>query len=61
YYPGLSDPSEEWLLRTELALTVPLIDPIAMKLRVTNVNDSNPTPDVGNNKITTTLGLSLIF
>jgi len=61
YYPGLSDPSEEWLLRTELALTVPLIDPIAMKLRIANVNDSNPSPDVGNNKITTTLGLSLIF
>lgn len=61
YYPGLSDPSKEWLYRTEFALTVPLIDPIAMKLRVTNINDSNPTPDIGNNKVTTTLGLSLIF
>lgn len=61
YYPGIPEPREDWLYRTELYLTIPLWDPIAMKLRVTNVNDNNPTPDVGNNKVTTTLGLSLKF
>jgi hypothetical protein len=61
YYPGIPDPDEDWLYRTELYLTIPLFDPIAMKLRFTNVNDNNPTPDVGTNKATTTLGLSLRF
>jgi hypothetical protein len=61
YYPGIPDPREDWLYRTELYLTIPLFDPIAMKLRFTSVNDNNPTPDVGNNKTTTTLGLSLRF
>lgn len=61
YYPGIPNPGEDWLYRTELYFTMPLWDPIALKLRITNVNDNNPTPDVGNNKTTTTLGLSLKF
>ncbi len=61
YYPGIPEPREDWLYRTELYFTIPLFDPIALKLRFTNVNDNNPTPDVGNNKATTTLGLSLKF
>jgi len=61
YYPGIPDPGEDWLYRTELYLTVPLVDPLALKLRFANVNDNNPTPDVGTNKVTTTLGLSLKF
>ena len=61
YYPGIPNPREDWLYRTELYFTVPLFDPIALKLRFTNVNDNNPTPDVGTNKATTTLGLSLRF
>jgi hypothetical protein len=61
YYPGIPDPGENWLYRTELWFTVPLVDPLALKFRVTNVNDNNPTPDVGDNKLTTSLGLSLRF
>jgi hypothetical protein len=61
YYPSISDLGDDWLFRGDLELTVPLYEFIAMKIRVANVNDDNPSPDVGNNKFTTSLGLSLTF
>lgn len=61
YMPSLTDISNDWLFRWELDLTVPIWDPIAMRFRMRNVNDDNPTPDVGNNKFTTILGFSLNF
>jgi len=61
YLPGLRDPSEDWLWRTEVNFTVPLVDPLALKLKITYVNDDNPAPDVGDNKLTTSIGLALRF
>ena len=61
YMPKLSDPKENWLSRGVLDFTVPIFDPIALKLRLTNVNDKNPTPEVGNNKFTASLLVSLVF
>ena len=61
YMPGIQDPDENWLFRAELEFTIPITNSLGMKLRFGQVNDNNPTPDVGNNKFTTDLLLSFGF
>ena len=61
YMPGIPDVDENWLYRGELEFAVPITQLIALKLRFTEVSDNNPSPDVGNNKLTSTLLLSLGF
>jgi len=61
YMPKIKDPSDDWLFRTLLEFTVPVFDPIAVKFRLTNTNDNNPTPEVGDNKFTASLFFSLVF
>lgn len=61
YMPKITDPSDDWLFRALLDLTVPIFDPIAVKLRLTNTNDNNPTEEVGENKFVASLLLSLVF
>jgi len=61
YYPGIPNPRDEWLFRWEANLTIPLVDPLALRFRINQVNDNNPSPDVGSNKWTTTLGLAVRF
>lgn len=61
YMPSLSDFENDWLFRWNFEITVPIWDPIAMRFRMRNTNDSNPAPDVGNNKFTTIMGLTLQF
>ena len=61
YMPGIPDADKNWLSRGELEFSVPITQLISMKLRFTNVYDNNPSPDVGNNKLTSTLLLSLGF
>jgi len=55
YLPSFDGPVDDWLWRTELSLTVPLFDPLSLKFKITEVNDDNPTEDVGNNKLETSL------
>lgn len=61
YYPSLENFSEDWVLRSNLTLGVPLFDFFAVKLSFDLRNDSNPDPSVGNNKTTTKLLLGLDF
>jgi len=61
YMPGLSDPGDDFLLRFNIDVRMPIIDPVALLLRMTNVNDNNPAPGVGNNKLTTLMAISLDF
>jgi hypothetical protein len=61
YYPSIEELIDDWLFRGDLELTVPLYDFVAMKIRLAHVNDNNPSPDVGNNKFTALMGLSLTF
>jgi hypothetical protein len=61
YMPSITPFADDWLYRSFVDFTVPLFDPIALKLLLTNVNDDNPSPDVGNNKHTATMALSLEF
>ena len=61
YYPSLVNPSEDWIWRSNLNLTVPLLDFFSVKLVYDLVNDSNPDPSVGNNKTTTKLLFGVDF
>jgi hypothetical protein len=61
YLAGIPNPRDDWLFRWGANLTIPLVDPLALRFRITNVNDNNPAPDVGDNKFTTTLGLAVRF
>ena len=61
YLPGLQKPDENWLFRWDLWLTVPVWDPLALKLVMRDVFDNNPAPNVGNNKFVTTMGMTLEF
>ena len=61
YMPGITTADENWLFRTRFDLTVPIYDPLAIKLTITDTADNNPTPEVGNNKFTTLLGFSIVF
>ena len=61
YMPSIAPFADDWLFRSFIDFTVPLFDPLALKVLLTNVNDDNPSPDVGNNKFTATMALSLEF
>ena len=61
YMPSFENRDEEWLFRFDFDVKLPLVDPVALVFRVTEVNDNNPSPDVGTNKFTTLLALSVNF
>ncbi len=61
YYPGLQDISKNWLFRSELTLTARVTQTLSLSLRITDTLDNTPSPDVGDNKITSTLSLAFTF
>lgn len=61
YMPGIRDPSENWLLRYSASAEVPLSKALSLKTIMRQVNDDNPSPDVGNNKFTFDLYLTIRF
>jgi putative salt-induced outer membrane protein YdiY len=61
YYPSLEGFDTDWIMRASLNFTVPLFDFFSVKLAFDFINDSNPDPDVGNNKTTTKLLFGLDF
>ncbi len=61
YYPSLENSEQDWILRSNLNFSVPLFDFLSIKLAFSLINDSNPNPDVGNNKTTTKLLLGVDF
>jgi len=61
YMPGLDDTNRSWLLRAVGEFTIPIYAPLALRFRVTDENDNNPDPSVGDNKFTTTFALSFRF
>ena len=61
YYPSLANFDEDWILRSNLNFTVPLFDFLSVKLSINHTNDSNPNPEVGNNKTTTKLFFGVDF
>jgi len=61
YYPSLENPNNDWIFRSNINLTVPLFDFLSIKLAYNLINDSNPNPEVGNNKTTTKLLFGVDF
>jgi len=61
YYPSLENVGEDWVLRSNLTLGIPLFDFFSVKLSFDLKNDTNPDPSVGNNKTTTKMLFGLDF
>jgi hypothetical protein len=62
YYPSMEgDFAQDWIMRSNLTFTVPLLDFFSVKLAFDFINDSNPNPEVGNNKTTTKLLFGVDF
>ncbi len=61
YYPSVENAGEDWIFRSNVNFTVPLFDFLSIKLSVNHINDSNPNPNVGNNKTTTNLLFGVNF
>ncbi|PHS41684.1 MAG: hypothetical protein COB07_01155 [Sulfurovum sp.] len=61
YYPSLENMGEDWIFRSNLTFTVPLFDFLSVNLAYDFINDSNPDPEVGNNKTTTKLFFGFDF
>lgn len=52
---------EQWLFRSETHVDLPISELLALRFSLTDVADNNPTPDIGNNKITTNFALAMTF
>lgn len=61
YYPSLEHLAEDWVLRSNLTLGIPLFDFFSVKISFDLKNDSNPDPSVGNNKTSTKFLFGLDF
>ncbi len=61
FMPSIVDSYSSWLFRFNSSLAFPLSNLFALKLTLEDVDDNNPAPDIGNNKITTTFSLSFTF
>ena len=61
HMPSLMSPSDDWLSRMTFTVEFPLTSLMSLKLVYRVVNDDNPVPEVGNNKTTTDLYLSVHY
>lgn len=61
YMPSLKDPTEHWLARYQVSAEMPIGSALSLKLVAKQVNDDNPDPAIGNNKLTVDFYLSLRF
>ena len=61
YMPGIEDLTNNWLLRYSITAAIPLSKALSLKMVTRQVTDDNPSPEVGNNKLTFDLYLSILF
>ena len=61
YLPAVDNFTKDYLLRTEGALTAPLIDPISAKFVLRDEYSTPPAPGAKRNSLFLTLGLSLVW
>lgn len=61
YMPSIFHARAAWLFRFSASLTVPVTEMFALKFTLRDVDDNNPFPDIGNNKITTNFAFSFTF
>jgi hypothetical protein len=61
YLPAVDDFTGNYLLRSEAGLTLPVVDPIAVRLGILDEYDSTPAPDTDHNSLYFTSALSLLW
>lgn len=61
YMPSVLHERSAWLFRFNASLAIPLTELFAFKLTLEDIDDNNPFPDIGNNKVTTNFALSFTF
>ncbi len=61
YMPGIKDLTNNWLLRYSVTAAIPLSKALSLKTVARQVSDDNPSPEVGDNKFTFDLYLSIRF
>ena len=61
YMPSFTDPSTDWLSRMTFTVEIPISTMLSLKWVYRIVNDDNPVPEVGNNKTTTDIYLSINY
>jgi putative salt-induced outer membrane protein YdiY len=61
YLPSLDDPMDEYYLRGETGLLVPIVEQLAFKASLVDEYNSQPADDAVANSLTTLLGLSFVY
>jgi putative salt-induced outer membrane protein YdiY len=61
YLPSISDWANDYRLRGETALLVPIFEQLSLKASVIDEYNSQPADDAVSNSISTLLGLSLVY
>jgi hypothetical protein len=61
YFPSITDWSNDYRLRGETALVIPIVEQLSLRGSVIDEYTAQPADDTLHNTLTTLLGLSLIF
>lgn len=61
YMPSIFHSRSAWLFRTSGSLSIPVTTMFDVKLSISDIDDNNPDPSIGNNKITTNFAFSFTF
>lgn len=61
YLPSITDPLDDYRLRGETGLLVPLMEQLALKASLIDAYNAQPAEDTSANTLTTLLGLSLTY
>jgi putative salt-induced outer membrane protein YdiY len=61
YLPSIVDPADDYRLRAESALLIPLVKQLSFKASVVDDYNAQPADDTASNSLSTLLGLSLIY
>jgi len=61
YMPSVTDLYNNWLARLQASAELPIGSTMSLKWIARSVNDNNPSPEIGNNKLTMDLYLSIVF
>lgn len=61
YLPSITDPMDDYRLRGETALLIPIVEQVSLKASVVDEYNSQPADDAVSNSISTLIGLSLVY
>lgn len=59
YLPAIDDWTEDYLIRSQAALTMPLVSVFHLRFAVANQYDNTPAPGIDRHEIQTTLGIAV--